>query len=191
MVRMGESWWRRSGRRSTAVRVVQPSAWTYGGPASDTASSSSSVTAAASRVVTDSKIKRKPQETSEAWQDEAWGMYDQVGELRYVSNAIAGRCGQAELYVEVDGKRQDGEDEILALITPEMVERLALNLFIAGSCYLAGLPASDALDEQMSDGSIRPQTTGEGDNKTVWLVLSVQEVQRSGKGQNAKVTIRD
>jgi len=190
MVGMAHPWYARFQRGSTPVRVVQPSAWTYGGPASDTTTASTSVTAAASRVVSDTKAKGRTQEASEEWQVEAWGMYDQVGELRYVSNAIAGRCGQAELYVEVDGERKDEDDEILALITPQMVERMALNLFVAGSCYLAGLPATPELTEATQGSSITPQSVGEGDKKTIWLVLSVKEVERKGKGKNAQVVIR-
>jgi hypothetical protein len=137
--------------------------------------------------VTKEKVKRG-KESHDSWQAEAWAMYDQVGELRYVANAIAGRMGSAELYVEVGGKRQDKpeDDPILALITSQMVERLGLNLFVGGAGYLAGLP-SDSVQNDDSDGtSITPIQQSE---KTKWLILSPMEVQRTRNGK--KVTIRD
>lgn len=169
------SWYR---RRPQTSRAGIPSAWRYFGPTTDEASA---LTAAATKV-TDKKVKRGNQ-SHDSWQEEAWAMYDQVGELRYVANAIAGRMGQAELYVEKDGERLDEEDPILALITPQMVERLGLNIFVAGAGYLAGLPLSPEVAEEVQDGT---SIHGEGGKQTLWLILSAMEVKRS-KG---KVEIR-
>lgn len=170
-----------------------PSAWRLNGPTSDNTTESTSVTPTASAVtaaatrVTDEKVKRAQatgQTPEDSWQREAWFMYDQVGELRYVSNAIASRMGQAELYVEKGGVRQDEIDPILALITPQMVTRMGLNLFVAGACNLAGLPVKPE-DVDAEDGTvIRP----EGDRPdSAWVVLSTLEVRR---GQGTDVEIR-
>jgi hypothetical protein len=189
------SWFRR--RRETPLAVAAPSAWRYGAPTSDTSSGSTTVVVGGGRTLTaagapvpatERKVKRG-REAHDDWQAEAWSMYDQVGELRYVSNAIAGRCGQAVLYVEKDGERVDDsedEDPVLALVTPQMVERLALNIFVAGGGYLCGVPVSkDAEDSGEGEPtSISPE--GAAAEKTVWFVASALEVKR----QQAKITIR-
>lgn len=171
----GDSWFDRLRGRGAGTPVIvvggDPDAWAYNGP--------TSVTAAAT-VVADQgasggrKIKRKKpkQQAAIDLAPEAWEMYRQVGELRYVSNAIASRMGQATLYVEQDGVRVDDsedEDPILALITPQMVERMGLNLFIAGDCWLAGLPEEPGGDAE------DPTDTTDVD----WLVLSTLEVKES------------
>lgn len=115
------------------------------------------------------KIKRNKKNLDTTWQREAWDLYSQVGELRFVSNAIAGRMAQATLYVEKDGVRQDGDDPILALITPQMIERMGLNLYIAGDAWLAGLPDPEDADLDHEE--------------TEWIVLSSMEV-KSTRGQS-------
>jgi hypothetical protein len=180
-------------QRPAPSRAGVPSAWRFGGPTSDNTSGSSSLTAAATRAVTGRRVTREREQGHEDWQAEAWAMYDQVGELRYVANAIAGRMGSAELYVERDGERVDDsedDDPILALITSQMVERLGLNLFVGGDCTLAGLPAEGAQapepGEHEEPTSISP--TG-GAGETRWLVLSPLEVSRKA-GATGKVLIR-
>ena len=153
---MGSWFERRSLTASGGTEVVFPPAWNYNGPASDTARQSSSLTAAATveanaRDTTSKKVTRNKKHAGvdSGWQAEAWAMYDQVGELRYVSNAIAGRMGQARLFVKKNGDEIE-DDEILKLITPQMVERMGLNLFVAGSCHLGGIPVeTGALGNRM------------------------------------------
>lgn len=172
------SWFRRRQQQESGAStpVVIPRAWRYGGPTSDTASASSSLsslTAAAARVGGKGADKDEARRLARGNEraGEAWDMYDQVGELRYVANAIAGRMGQAELYTEVDGKRQDPDDDpILALITSQMTERLGLNLFVAGGGWLIGLPKGEK----------------EGRTNSEWIICSTIEVKESGQ----KTTIR-
>lgn len=179
-------------RRRDQPPPLTPSAWRFGGPTSDSSSGSTSLTAAATRV-TEEKVKRG-NKSHDTWQEEAWAMYDQVGELRYVSNAIASRMGQARLYVEVNGKEveyeNDGDaqesDPILDLITPQMIERLGLNLFVGGAAYLAGLPLGDNEKDLVADSSLSVGTNPDSGTETVWVVLSSLEVKRS----NGKVEIR-
>jgi len=173
-------------RRTPPVTGAAVSAFRYGGPTSDASSGSTSITAAASRV-TSKKVKRG-REVSDSWQHEAWAMYDAVGELRYVANAIAGRCGQAGVFVEKGGERQDKpeNDPILALITPQMVERLALNIFVAGGGYLAGLPKEESEPDPSPD-HLAPEG-GTESAAAEWLILSAVEVTKSRNGK--KVSIR-
>ena len=97
----------------------------------------------------------------ESWHNEAWDFYSQVGELRYVANALAGRMAAAEIYVELDGERLDEPDPVLDLITPQMIRRFGINLFIAGTGYLVGVPDQD-----------NPQDTN-------WMCCSTKEVKFS------------
>ena len=177
-----ETWFSRRRRAARAERV--PSAWRYGAPTSDSTSGSTSLTASAALTSAGALIKRgtKKQKGADpkadtSWQDEAWEMYDQVGELRYVSNAIAGRMGQADLVVERNGERltedAPGFDEVeslLSLITGAMVERMGLNLFVAGGGWLAGLPP----EEEPAPGS-----DGHAAEDIDWCFLSTREVKKS------------
>jgi len=180
------SWFSRRRETPVTFAVAPARAWRYGAPTSDNSSGSTTVITAAAAPAPTKKVKRG-RESHDDWQAEAWSMYDQVGELRYVANAIAGRCGQAVLYVEKDGERVDGsedDDPVLELITPQMVERLALNVFVAGSGYLVGVPVDEDAEES---GEGAPTAIGpEGQARTVWFVASALEVKRTEK----KVTVR-
>jgi hypothetical protein len=133
---------------------------------------------------------RKARQSHDDWQAEAWAMYDAVGELRYVSNAIAGRMGQAEVYVEKDGERReksvDDEDPVLAILTSQLIERAGLNVFVAGSCWLCGLPDS-AAPRDADPAAIGPEA-GSRHGDTTWLIASALEVQQSKNGRT--VTVR-
>jgi hypothetical protein len=176
--------------------ALAPSAWRFGAPTSDNVTESSTVIVGGGRTLvaagaplpqTDKKVKRG-RESHDDWQAEAWSMYDQVGELRYVSNAIAGRCGQAVLYVEKDGQRVDDsedEDPILALVTAQMIERLALNVFVAGAGFLSGVPV-DKDAEESGEGAPTSISPEGQQGKSIWFVASALEV----KHTRGEVTIR-
>ena len=73
-----------------------------------------SLTAAATRL---SKKKISPRRSSVAddWQDEAWQMYDQVGEQRFLASTLAGRVSQARLFVgryNDQGDLEELDDEL-------------------------------------------------------------------------------
>jgi hypothetical protein len=93
------------------------------------------------------------------WQDEAYVLYDQVGELSFVTTSIANAMSAAELYVGIEDDDGDGwnkvddrEDPAVQALdalwgdTPtgmaEMLRRIGQHLFIAGESYLCGLPKS-------------------------------------------------
>ena len=179
------SWYSR--RRARPAEVADPSAWTIHGPTSDNSAGSTTVVVAAASRVTESRVKRASDQPDER-QTEAQDMYRQVGELRYVANAIAGRCAQAELFVELSGERQDGPDDdpILSLISGQMTERLALNLFVAGDGYIAGLPADPAKSKPAPDGSQITAEAGTESGGTIWMALAKTEVKQA----QGKVTIR-
>lgn len=105
--------------------------------------------------------------TSAAWQAEAWQMYDEVGEQHFLSTTISRRLGQARLFVgraptisteAVEPLMLNVDDE--ATLTPvevrarellkslgsaarvsQNITRFGTNLFVAGECWLVGLPA--------------------------------------------------
>jgi hypothetical protein len=139
-------------------------------------------------VPTSEKVKRNKHDFDPD-DAECWSMYRQVGEMRYVANAIAGRMGQAELYTEYQGERQDDEDDdpILSLITQQMTERLGLNIFVAGGAYLAGLPLDESKSESVDGSEITGEAGSTQGSSTVWLILSTLEVKR---GRGKKVEIR-
>lgn len=195
--RRAPSWYARRRRPRVQDSVGLPSAWRYGGPTSDNATSSTSltrveaptsVTAAARVVKPEDKEKDKRSGGDEAATDsEVWSLYDQVGELHYVSNAIAARMGQAELYLEKDGARLDKPDAeeqaVLDLLTPQIVERSGLNVFVAGGFWLVGIPkTAKAKDE----GGERVEAADTGKREAEWLVASNLEMRRT----QGKVTIR-
>lgn len=159
-----------------------------------------SLVASARRIrETDRRTGQNRDQTKQAdWQDEAWDMYDLVGELRFLVNTLAGRIGQAKLFV---GKQSEGgedapdpiEDaEISSLITAfggtragqsQLLARLAINLAIPGEGWLVGLPPLD--DEEEERLSLEDSLADDLE----WHMLSVSEVS-AGPGQDTiKVTI--
>lgn len=153
--------------------------------------------ASAQRLVSD-KSRTSRIQTGEAWQDDAWDMYDLVGEQRFLASTLANRMSQARLFV---GKQSDSlsepepvEDQALQEILDsiggspgaraQIIRRLGVNLFIAGEGWLAGIP------RWFLDGSEKPEEAdllemgpqGIIEGKTLelrdltWHTLSVTEV---------------
>lgn len=113
----------------------------------------SSLAAAASRL-TNKTVKRVGQSKAEEWQDDAWDMFDLVGEQRFLASTLANRMGQARFFV---GKRPKDSTEEVEPITEgpaydvfqsvqgkgqfgPIATRAGLNLFMPGDCYLVGIP---------------------------------------------------
>lgn len=114
----------------------------------------SALTASAKRI-TSHQMQRAGWGGAQAWQEDAWEMFDLIGELRFLATTLASRMGRARLYV---GKLPSDptedpmpiEDEGIASIlesvggTPsargQLVTRLGINLFVAGDGWLVGIP---------------------------------------------------
>src|SRR6478609_5757625 len=56
---------------------------------------------ASAQRLTGAKLKSTPGRSSAGknWQEDAWEMYDLVGEERFLANTLAGRMSQARLFV--------------------------------------------------------------------------------------------
>lgn len=137
------------------------------------------------------------------WQDDAWDMYDLVGEQRFLSNTLANRLAQAHLYV---GTLQgDGTDtpvpvepgsEAADVLKPigttasglsQLIQRLGVNLFIAGDAWLVGIPSRFVPDgertiEQTEGDGIDPFEGGTDISDLEWRALSVAEVSTTTSG---------
>ncbi len=152
--------------------------------------------------------------TAASWQEDAWEMYDLVGEQRFLASTLANRMGQAKLYV---GKMPDDpladpvptDDETLqhlldtiggsAAGLSQLIQRMGVNLFIAGDGWLVGIPPllmpeykddPDAQPELAQDPN--PKNLDESDDASmadlVWRMLSVTEVQYQ-QGKTIKLTL--
>lgn len=117
---------------------------------------------ASARRITETTFR---QVAPERWQDEAWELYDKVGELRFVANAHANAVSQARWFAAKVGDRSDeptpvvlddpdvtpsDTDVLAARIVSELaggptglaetVRRLALHLFVSGDGWIVGVP---------------------------------------------------
>lgn len=156
--------------------------------------------ASASRLTKEKLEKRLGQSfgTQQSWQDDAWEMFDLVGEQRFLATTLAGRLSQARFYVGTLGDNdtehpEPVDDENLTGVLDsigesrsglsQLVYRLAINLFIAGDGWLVGIPKhylGSRLTEDPND--FHPDGTGE-DLKLSdleWRMLSVSEIKRDG-----------
>lgn len=135
--------------------------------------------AAASRIdlgdrVQATKIRRRQQD----WQKEAWGYYDNVGEVKYSANYLANAIGRLRLFaaIQIDSETDPEPDDAPASIDAvnrlsspmggqsEILRQMGLNLTIAGECYLLGIAPRGEVGE-------------------VWDVRSVDEVAVQSDGR--------
>jgi len=150
------------------------------------------LTAAASRINLKDKneaaaFKRRQGSNTKQWQTEAWEYYDSIGEIKYAFNLVASVVSRIRLYpavienpaeVPISVRDSDTLDPDLADAAVRAVTRLdsayggqagllrdaALNLSVAGECYLVQLP------ERIGTGT-----------RESWDVRSVDELQMAGK----------
>lgn len=152
---------------------------------------------AAGQRITSTNVKRVGVSKAESWQDDAWDMYDLVGEQRFLSNTLANRMGQARFYVgklpenttedietQVSGPAYDVFQSMVGRGAnfSQMISRMGLNLFIAGDGYLLGCPkdGGQLTDPEDTEDWITPlggDTSFEGiDLEDLdWRMLSVSE----------------
>lgn len=141
------------------------------------------------------RAKRSKSNTDAQWQVESWDMYDVVGELRFLATNLAGQAGRATLYV---GK-QDGDDkpervedqkfeEILDSLSRsttgrgQLIERMFLNMYIAGEGWLVGIPPEDG------QGGY---DVGAAWQDFEWKMLSVSEVSTNHTTDEIQLTLED
>lgn len=152
-----------------------------------------SLTAAAVQIRVNDKsefeqFKQRRSASSSAWQQEAWEYYDAIGEIKYAFNLVASVISRIRLYPAIVAdlseaphplSRVKSVDERLAAAAERALARLdsayggqagllrdaALNLSVAGECYLVQMP------ERIGSGI--PES---------WDVKSVDEVVSDPKG---------
>lgn len=121
------------------------------------------LTAAAQRLTT-RKLRAKGDRKgkvskAEGWQEDAWDMYDLVGEERFLATTLANRMAQARFFV---GKLPADPTEDIEPVTDgpvfdvfesiagkgrtfsSVASRAGINLFIAGGGWLIGCPKKDS-----------------------------------------------
>jgi hypothetical protein len=152
-----------------------------------------SLTAAAVQVKVNDKgefeqFKNRRSASSSAWQAEAWEYYDAIGEIKYAFNLVASVVSRIRIYAAaiddasqapVSVKESRVVEERLSSAAERALDRLnsayggqagllkdaALNLSVAGECYLVQMPARP--------GSGIPES---------WDVRSVDEVVTDARG---------
>jgi hypothetical protein len=125
---------------------------------------------------------------SSGWQSEAWEYYDAIGEIKYAFNLVASVVSRIRIYAaSVDHQadsptpvsNSDTTDPRLAAAAERAIERLnsayggqsgllrdaALNLVVAGECYLVQIPGKPSQGIQES-----------------WDVRSIDEVMADARG---------
>lgn len=166
----------------------------------------SSLVAAAARLTSVTVGRGRGRRASaEGWQEDAWEMYDLVGELRFVTNLLANQASKARFYVGTLAENPDDppvptENPVLAQALEaigdgpsgltQLIKRLGVNLQIPGDGWLCGIPRDllpDADDNvvvvRAADGSVRL-------DDLVWYTLSVTEVAFPSKDE-VEVTMGD
>ena len=152
-----------------------------------------SLTAAASIVKPNDKVefeqfKQRRSSSSSAWQGEAWEYYDAIGEIKYAFNLVASVVSririfaaaiddpaQAPIFIKdstvVEPRLGDAAERALERLNsayggqPGLLKDAALNLSVAGECYLIQMPARP--------GSGQPES---------WDIRSVDEVIPDARG---------
>lgn len=128
-----------------------------------------SLTAAAAQIKVNDKeefeqFKQRRSASSSAWQSEAWEYYDAIGEVKYSFNLVANVISRIRLYpayvvnpseppvpledvASVDSRVADAAQRTLKGLDSAyggqagLLRDLALNISVAGECYLVHIPA--------------------------------------------------
>ena len=160
------------------------------------------LTAAAAQVkLTDKteteQFKARRSSSVHQWQQEAWEYYDAVGEIKYAFSLVGSVISRIRLYTavvespteapvalessdKIDPSLADAADRALARLDSAyggqagLLRDAALNILVAGECYLVQMPARP--------GSGIPES---------WDVRSVDEIKIDGRGQYIITPRRD
>lgn len=143
----------------------------------------SALVASAARIRLDGQGWRTWRFGDDSWQQEAWRLYDIIGELRFVANWVGSACSRVRLYVaEVDKNgrvQQEVKDAKIAALSEtllggpaaqaEALRMLGINLTIVGDAYILARSGGKVPDE----------------DDAIWTVVSGTELRRWGpNGQN-------
>lgn len=151
------------------------------------------LTAAAVQVKMNDKgefeqFKARRSANSSAWQAEAWEYYDAIGEIKYAFNLVASVVSRIRIFAaavddpsqapvavsesrSINQQLSSAAERALARLSsayggqPGLLKDAALNLAVAGECYLVQMPARP--------GSGEPES---------WDIRSVDEVMTDAKG---------
>lgn len=156
-----------------------------------------SLIASAQRLTSRTPLSRSG--TGGGWQENAWEMYDLVGEQHFLATTLAGRMGQARFYVglfpeDTTSAPDPVEDQAIAdvldavgssaIARAQMIVRMGVNLFVTGEGWFAGIP------RYLLPHSVAPEqdiVDGLDITDLEWRTLSVSEVTSSASGE---ITLR-
>ncbi len=177
-----------------------------------------SLTAAAAQVKINDKgefeqFRIRRAAGSSAWQAEAWEYYDAIGEVKYAFNLVASVVSRIRIYAAivddpsespVSVRQSELVDDRLASAAERALARLssayggqagllkdaALNLAVAGECYLVQMPARPAhnLTESWDIRSVDEVTTDPRGGFTVIGRREQASSSQGANGQSAKLT---
>lgn len=133
---------------------------------------------ASAQRITATKVNRKPIIGDAEWQNDAWAMFNLVGEEHFLATTLASRLSQARLYV---GEMGDDPTQEPTAVTEgpvsdafeafgegssrsqsQILARLGIGLFMTGEGWLVGIPR-DLLPE---DEDASSPTGSRGDTAT-------------------------
>jgi len=169
-----------------------------------------SLTAAASQVKVNDKgefeqFKNRRAATSSAWQAEAWEYYDAIGEIKYAFNLVASVVSRIRIFAAavddpsqapvpasesriIEGRLAAAAERALSRLNsayggqPGLLRDAALNLAVAGECYLVQMPARKGSGEPES-WDIRSVDEIIADPRGNYNVIGRRE-QQAGQGQS-------
>lgn len=159
---------RRAARQQPKLTTEVTRLYTGDGYSPAAYSAPRSLTAAASQIIINDKgeaerFRSRRANGSNSWQSEAWEYYDAIGEVKYAFNLVASVVSRIRLYAAivqdpseppVPIRNSDFVDARLASAAERAIVRLdsayggqagllkdaALNLSVAGECYLVQMP---------------------------------------------------
>lgn len=182
-----------------------------------------SLTAAAIRITSERIREAKYTQAmgragDQSWQDDAWEVFDLVGEQRFLATTLANRMGQAKLFVgrldpddptgepiplTTDDEAIDGvsAEDIMAVFsafgdTPagrsQIITRLGINLFVAGDGYVIGFPPGLIAKARGDEDWESKDTSVDGMSLDAlqWRSLSSREV-KTGSDGDVTLTIAE
>lgn len=155
------------------------------------------------------KFKSRRTSSSSSWQAEAWEYYDAIGEIKYAFNLVASVVSRIRIFAAVIENPEEAPvavgsssklDEKLSAAAERALNRLdsayggragllkdaALNLSVAGECYLVQMPERTASGIPES-WDIRSTDEIQADARGGFTVIGRREQAQGGGNQNGLV----